>query len=295
MFSKQLPSVGGPRGANGNFTVGEMDSGDPPPDSVDIYYFHNDHRGTPWFMTDTSRTVVWRGDYYPFGEIYDEVVAGATNEHRLPGQVRDGNTGLYHNWHRYYDPQLGRYYQADPIGLNGRDYNLYRYASANPLLRIDPDGRILEDIWDDPTERAYGIEKAVTYCEFLEYVGGKDYREVIQEFDPDNPRSELWADGPKEKYRYVIDPANPKQVIDMRHFLLAGRFGEIPGLVNEIKQSIIGDRSSAFNAQDFLSNTLGRVFFLEYFKVIRWYQPGGFYDALEEFFEDRAKEGYKCR
>src|SRR5690606_19824575 len=29
------------------------------------------------------------------------------------------NTGLYYNWHRDYDPSLGRYIQSDLIRLNG--------------------------------------------------------------------------------------------------------------------------------------------------------------------------------
>ena len=32
-----------------------------------IYYYHNDHLGTPVAMTDESGQVVWRADYEPFG------------------------------------------------------------------------------------------------------------------------------------------------------------------------------------------------------------------------------------
>jgi YD repeat-containing protein len=33
-----------------------------------VYYFHNDHLGTPQKMTDASGTVVWAADYLPFGQ-----------------------------------------------------------------------------------------------------------------------------------------------------------------------------------------------------------------------------------
>ena len=33
-----------------------------------IYYYHNDHLGTPQKMTNTSGTVVWAADYLPFGQ-----------------------------------------------------------------------------------------------------------------------------------------------------------------------------------------------------------------------------------
>ncbi|MCB2230156.1 RHS repeat-associated core domain-containing protein [bacterium] len=89
-------------------------------------------------LTDRERTVVWRGEYYPYGELYSEYVS-ASNELRFPGQWHDRESGLHYNWHRYYDPSTGRYLQADPMGLAG-GMNLYGYAGANPISNIDPEG-----------------------------------------------------------------------------------------------------------------------------------------------------------
>jgi RHS repeat-associated protein len=58
---------------------------------------------------------------------------------RFPGQVYDATTGNHYNYFRDYDPKLGRYMQADPIGLNG-GLNRYRYVFGNPLSLIDPLG-----------------------------------------------------------------------------------------------------------------------------------------------------------
>ncbi|WP_321283836.1 RHS repeat-associated core domain-containing protein [uncultured Vibrio sp.] len=43
------------------------------------------------------------------------------------------------SWHRFYDPETGRYISADPIGLAG-GINLYAYADQNPINYVDPDG-----------------------------------------------------------------------------------------------------------------------------------------------------------
>ena len=56
---------------------------------------------------------------------------------RFPGQYFDAETGLHYNFHRYYDPALGRYITEDPI----RDgLNWYAYAGSNPGNNVDPLG-----------------------------------------------------------------------------------------------------------------------------------------------------------
>lgn len=58
----------------------------------------------------------------------------------LPGQYYDVETGLTYNGARYYDQQLGRYIQSDPLGLAGGSYSTYSYAGSDPLRFVDPLG-----------------------------------------------------------------------------------------------------------------------------------------------------------
>ncbi|MCC6158706.1 MAG: RHS repeat-associated core domain-containing protein [Deltaproteobacteria bacterium] len=56
---------------------------------------------------------------------------------RLPGQYYDEESGLHYNWHRYYDPKIGRY--LTPDHLIG-SIMPYEYANSNPLGFIDGNG-----------------------------------------------------------------------------------------------------------------------------------------------------------
>jgi RHS repeat-associated protein len=116
--------------------------------SADAYYntvYHHDHLSTPIQATDRSGNIVWSAKYSAFGKTTLTTPTATADKPviesnlRFPGQVEDAETGLYYNWHRYYDPDIGRYVTADPIGLLG-GVNLYRYVGGNPVNSIDPLG-----------------------------------------------------------------------------------------------------------------------------------------------------------
>ena len=46
---------------------------------------------------------------------------------------------MFYNWHRDYNPALGRYVQSDPIGLQG-GINSYGYVGSSPLRFVDSAG-----------------------------------------------------------------------------------------------------------------------------------------------------------
>ena len=109
-----------------------------------VYYYHNDHLATPQKMTDSSGAVAWSADYKPFGEA-TITVSTITNNLRFPGQYYDAETGLNYNYFRDYNPAIGRYVEADLIGIEQGTNHLYVYVADGPINKIDPQG--LKWVW----------------------------------------------------------------------------------------------------------------------------------------------------
>ncbi len=76
-----------------------------------VYYYQNDHLGTPQKMVTRSGGVVWSARYQAFGEV-DILVEEVGNNLRMAGQYFDGETGVYYNYFRTYDPSTGRYLES---------------------------------------------------------------------------------------------------------------------------------------------------------------------------------------
>lgn len=115
------------------------------------WYLEVGHLNTPIAARDQGGKVVWACDSDAFGstlpnEDPDGDTRNTTINLRFPGHYFDQESGLHYNWHRYYDPKLGRYLSPDPIGLGGGG-NLYSYVRGNPISRVDPLG--LSDVTFD--------------------------------------------------------------------------------------------------------------------------------------------------
>ncbi len=112
-----------------------------------LTFLHSDHLGRPKFATNANGEITWDGGITtPFG-IQITALGAQTQALMFPGQYEDAETTgagvtLSHNWHRTYDPTLGRYLQSDPIGLAG-GLNRYAYVGGNPVMLVDPTGEIL--------------------------------------------------------------------------------------------------------------------------------------------------------
>jgi RHS repeat-associated protein len=103
-----------------------------------LYFIHFDQLGSPQKITKASKGIVWDAIFDPFGN--PNSITGVTpTALRFPGQYFDAETALNQNWNRDYDPSIGRYVQADPLGLIA-GHNIYTYVEGDPLKSVDPFG-----------------------------------------------------------------------------------------------------------------------------------------------------------
>ena len=104
------------------------------------HYFHCDQIGIPKEMTDIHGNLLWYGEYTAWDRLKkdEHVYQNVHQPFRLQNQYYDEETGLHYNFYRYYEPEVGRFVNQDPIGLLGGD-NLYQFV-PNAAMWLDPWG-----------------------------------------------------------------------------------------------------------------------------------------------------------
>ena len=108
------------------------------PDSAKRYYIFTNQIGVPIRVEDDVGRTCWSARIDPYGRAQIDRDSTLEMPLRFPGHYHDPETDLHYNHFRYFSPELGRYLQSDPAGLEGR-INLYAYP-ANPLTGADIDG-----------------------------------------------------------------------------------------------------------------------------------------------------------
>ncbi|MFV0476363.1 MAG: RHS repeat domain-containing protein, partial [Parahaliea sp.] len=116
---------------------------------TEMHYLHTDHLGTPILATTKAGQTSWQAQAEAFGAAGILPGNRIRMNLRLPGQYFDGETGLHYNYFRDYDPSLGRYLTADPIGIL-KDYSDPQLQVAIEMGLVTPQG------WDGSLNHLYG-------------------------------------------------------------------------------------------------------------------------------------------
>jgi RHS repeat-associated protein len=106
-------------------------------------------------LTGPDGSIIWQGDYFPFGQEYAITTERVKNKKRFIGKEKDVETGLSNFGARLMDEASGRFLAADPVGLvdartgkvnaemlqDPQRLNRYAYGLNNPYRYVDPDGK----------------------------------------------------------------------------------------------------------------------------------------------------------
>ena len=125
-------------------------------ESFTTFYYVLNAQGEVVRLVNSSGTTYASYEYDAWGKIVDQQSYNSNfpylhivNPIRYRGYYYDTETGFYYVSSRYYDPEIGRWINADttdvltatPMGLT--DKNLFAYCDNNPVMRADYGG----DFW----------------------------------------------------------------------------------------------------------------------------------------------------
>ena len=115
---------------------------------VDTYLYEKNIQGDVVAVYEYDGDLVVRYAYNAWGKILSVTgtaanTIGRYNPLRYRGYYYDNETGFYYLNSRYYDPNVGRFLNADGyINANGDliGFNMFAYCGNNPVNRVDPTG-----------------------------------------------------------------------------------------------------------------------------------------------------------
>jgi RHS repeat-associated protein len=103
-------------------------------------YYFADGNGNVTYMLNSSQAMVASYRYDPFGNtISSSGTLASANVYRFSSKEIHANSGMYYYGKRFYDPNLQRWINRDPIEERG-GINLYGFAGNDPENLVDADG-----------------------------------------------------------------------------------------------------------------------------------------------------------
>jgi RHS repeat-associated protein len=138
-------------------------------------YYHCDGNGNVTMLINNSQAIVAKYLYDAFGNILSKsgLLADA-NLYRFSSKEAHPNSGLVYYLYRYYDPNLQRWLNRDPIGETGGN-NLYEFVRNDPVIFFDSLGYDCSDPCGDAKKQHLDIENGKPSGGGVICCGGKQY------------------------------------------------------------------------------------------------------------------------
>ena len=148
-LSGSLQGAGGIGGLLARTDMGQWISGS----AFATAFYHSDANGNVTCLMYPNGTLAAKYLYDPFGNMLSQYGSMASaNRYRFSSKEWDAASGLYYYLYRFYDPNLQRWPNQDPMGEVG--FEVLHKGSASPLagdmnrylfVRNDPNGLIDSD------------------------------------------------------------------------------------------------------------------------------------------------------
>ena len=109
-------------------------------DGTGTTFYHTDGSGNVTMLVNSAGAMQAKYLYDPYGNtlgMWGTLAVG--NTYRFSSKEIEPKSGIYYYGYRYYEPNLQRWLNRDPIGENG-GLNLYAYVGNNPINYYDPLG-----------------------------------------------------------------------------------------------------------------------------------------------------------
>ena len=118
------------------------------------YYYVKNLQGDIVAIVNRSGKVLVTYTYDPWGNVLSiggeyKNGLGVRNPLRYRGYVYDSETQFYYLQSRYYDPELGRFINADSYASTGQGVlgnNMFTYCQDNPVSGYDPTGDVPRNV-----------------------------------------------------------------------------------------------------------------------------------------------------
>ena len=111
------------------------------------YFYVFNVLGDITYLLDTNGDIVVEYSYDSYGNITYQTSStiAEANPYRYRGYRYDEETGYYYLQSRYYNPETGRFINADGMLAASSTIlgnNMFAYTENNPVMYVDPTGEI---------------------------------------------------------------------------------------------------------------------------------------------------------